>query len=73
MVILHKNLKDGIVGEVPLKDKPEGKVIGTASVEKVGSNLIVTFDAKHIPEAVIGGFSLGDFSIGSTPSEASGD
>lgn len=73
MVILHKNLKDGIIGQVPLKDKPGGKVIGTAHLEKVGSNIMVKIDAADIPEAIIKGFGLGDFSIGSTPSEASGD
>jgi hypothetical protein len=68
MVILHKNLKDGIIGTVPLKDRPGGDIIGTAELEKVGSNIIVKIDASDIPEAITKGFGLGSFSIREEPS-----
>jgi hypothetical protein len=63
MVILHKNLQDGIIGEVPLTLGEGGPVIGTAQLEKVGTNIIVTMDVVDMPEAVTQGFKLGQFSI----------
>ena len=63
MVILHKNLQDGIVGEVPLTLGKGGPVIGTAQLEKVGRNIIVTMDVADMPEVVTEGFKLGAFSI----------
>ncbi len=63
MVILQKNLPDGIIGEVPLTLEVGGPEIGTAKLEKIGSRVIMHVDAADIPEAIIGGFSMGDISI----------
>lgn len=63
MIILRKNLPEGIIGEVPLKDEPGGNVIGTAKLEKVGTNIMVHVDAADIPEAIMEGFSLGSYSL----------
>lgn len=63
MVILRKNMPDGIIGEVPLKDSPGGNVIGTAKLEKIGSKIMAHVDAAEIPEALFSGFSLGHLSL----------
>lgn len=64
MVNLSKNTPVGIIGEVPLTDRPGGNVIGTAKIEKLKSGSIVAHvDARDIPEAITGGFSMGSFSI----------
>lgn len=62
MVSFSKGTPDGSLGKVPLKGL-SGEVIGEADLEKVGDNVIVHFDAKHLPEAVTEGFRLGSYSI----------
>lgn len=63
MVILRKNMPDGMIGEVPLTDVPGGKTIGTAKLEKIGSNIIAHVDVADIPEALFEGFALGSFAL----------
>lgn len=63
MVILQKNLPNGIIGAVALSSYPGGPVIGEGKLEKVGSNIIVKIDAAEMPELVTEGFSLGSFAI----------
>lgn len=64
MVSLNKKMLVGIIGEVPLKDRPGGNVIGTAKIEKLkGGSLVAHVDARDIPEAITGGFSMGSFSL----------
>jgi hypothetical protein len=63
VVSLDKNTPQGYIGEVPLKDKPGGKIIGTAKLEKVGSTIMAHVDMADIPEAMIKGFSFGHVSM----------
>jgi hypothetical protein len=62
MVILRK-FSDGIIGEVPLLSASDGSVIGKAELEKIGSRIMVQFDASDIPEAITQGFTLGSFTM----------
>jgi hypothetical protein len=60
---ITEDTPDGFVGEVSFRDKPEGEVIGTAKLEKVGDKIVVHIDATDVPEAVTKGFKLDPFSF----------
>lgn len=62
MVEYNKNMPDGSLGEVDLKNE-DGEVIGKAQLEKVGDTVMVHMDASDMPEAVTKGFRLGSYSI----------
>lgn len=61
MVNLSKN---GLIGEVDLRDSESGESIGTGFIERTkGGHVIVLVDLGKIPEFAEKGFSIGPISV----------
>jgi hypothetical protein len=56
--------KTGFVAEIPLRDKGNGKQIGTGFVERTKSGyVIVHIDLRQIPDHAYSGFSIDPITI----------